>query len=68
MKTLKEKRQDTNRGTPRFIRFAYAEEDVKQFIKDIEEIIIDRGRRALDRKSTRLNSSHIPLSRMPSSA
>ena len=24
--------------------------------------------RALDRKSTRLNSSHIPLSRMPSSA
>ena len=46
MKTLKEKRQDTNRGTPRFIRFAYAEEDVKQFIKDVEEIIIDRGRRA----------------------
>ena len=26
------------------------------------------GRSALDRKSTRLNSSHIPLSRMPSSA
>ena len=26
------------------------------------------GGRALDRKSTRLNSSHIPLSRMPSSA
>ena len=26
------------------------------------------ARRALDRKSTRLNSSHIPLSRMPSSA
>ena len=25
-------------------------------------------RRRLDRKSTRLNSSHIPLSRMPSSA
>ena len=25
-------------------------------------------RRAVDRKSTRLNSSHIPLSRMPSSA
>ena len=24
--------------------------------------------RSLDRKSTRLNSSHIPLSRMPSSA
>ena len=29
----------------------------------------DRGRKPLrDRKSTRLNSSHIPLSRMPSSA
>ena len=27
-----------------------------------------KGERALDRKSTRLNSSHIPLSRMPSSA
>ena len=26
------------------------------------------GKNALDRKSTRLNSSHIPLSRMPSSA
>ena len=26
------------------------------------------NRRGLDRKSTRLNSSHIPLSRMPSSA
>ena len=26
------------------------------------------GRDAADRKSTRLNSSHIPLSRMPSSA
>ena len=26
------------------------------------------GRSILDRKSTRLNSSHIPLSRMPSSA
>ena len=27
-----------------------------------------RNSAALDRKSTRLNSSHIPLSRMPSSA
>ena len=31
--------------------------------KSLEEIIGN-----LDRKSTRLNSSHIPLSRMPSSA
>ena len=30
---------------------------------EIEKLIIDA-----DRKSTRLNSSHIPLSRMPSSA
>ena len=29
-----------------------------------ERMLLD----ALDRKSTRLNSSHIPLSRMPSSA
>ena len=28
----------------------------------------DAAMAALDRKSTRLNSSHIPLSRMPSSA
>ena len=28
----------------------------------------DGSERELDRKSTRLNSSHIPLSRMPSSA
>ena len=35
-------------------------------------LILDYGRErylcSLDRKSTRLNSSHIPLSRMPSSA
>src|ERR1051326_2242523 len=29
---------------------------------------LDRSDAPLDRKSTRLNSSHIPLSRMPSSA
>ena len=29
---------------------------------------LDRSQKLLDRKSTRLNSSHIPLSRMPSSA
>ena len=31
-------------------------------------LLIDEATAALDRKSTRLNSSHIPLSRMPSSA
>ena len=41
--------------------------------KPILEIIIERLRDhdfkdIIDRKSTRLNSSHIPLSRMPSSA
>ena len=38
---------------------------------DLSDLISDRLEpldRALDRKSTRLNSSHIPLSRMPSSA
>ena len=34
-KTLSEKRQDTNRATPRFKRYVYAEEDVKQFIKEV---------------------------------
>src|ERR1051326_7100732 len=31
-------------------------------------VIWKDGSRGIDRKSTRLNSSHIPLSRMPSSA
>ena len=34
----------------------------------IASAIIGKGMRIGDRKSTRLNSSHIPLSRMPSSA
>ena len=32
------------------------------------EAVMGEGRKPIDRKSTRLNSSHIPLSRMPSSA
>ena len=32
------------------------------------KVLQDHGIDFLDRKSTRLNSSHIPLSRMPSSA
>ena len=31
-------------------------------------VIVKKGEHGADRKSTRLNSSHIPLSRMPSSA
>ena len=31
-------------------------------------VMLDNGQKEIDRKSTRLNSSHIPLSRMPSSA
>ena len=34
----------------------------------IARVFAAKGRPARDRKSTRLNSSHIPLSRMPSSA
>ena len=37
---------------------------IKNAIRDIQLRILKAG----DRKSTRLNSSHIPLSRMPSSA
>ena len=44
MKTLKEKemKPDNKKEDNGF----YWSKDVKQFIKDIEEIIIDRGRRA----------------------
>ena len=34
----------------------------------VTEVTIEDGGAIKDRKSTRLNSSHIPLSRMPSSA
>ena len=44
----------------------------KKFSKNVEteiiEKIVPRFYMEADRKSTRLNSSHIPLSRMPSSA
>ena len=36
--------------------------------ENVDEDICAMGVGPLDRKSTRLNSSHIPLSRMPSSA
>ena len=39
-----------------------------EYIKTLGEGIINCTRLSGDRKSTRLNSSHIPLSRMPSSA
>ena len=39
-----------------------SDEEIMQIADSFEEIV------PLDRKSTRLNSSHIPLSRMPSSA
>ena len=34
----------------------------------VEQAAMTNGQLMVDRKSTRLNSSHIPLSRMPSSA
>ena len=37
---LSEKRQDTNKGT-NFIRYAYFEEDVKEFIKQEEFLITE---------------------------
>ena len=37
---LSEKRQDTNKGTE-FIRYAYSEEDVKEFIRLLKERIDD---------------------------
>ena len=35
---LKDKRQDTNKGTD-FVRYAYSEEDVKEFINKIQKIL-----------------------------
>ena len=36
-KTLSELKQDTNEATPRFHRFAYAEEDVNKRLKKLKE-------------------------------
>ena len=43
---------------------------IERPFKEVATLIgrIQQEYAALDRKSTRLNSSHIPLSRMPSSA
>ena len=43
--------------------FVLYQNDCLEILKQIPENSVD-----IDRKSTRLNSSHIPLSRMPSSA
>ena len=45
-----------------------AEEGVKPQTIEAINSIKEAGIQTIDRKSTRLNSSHIPLSRMPSSA
>ena len=37
-------------------------------LEDLDDRILSLEEKLKDRKSTRLNSSHIPLSRMPSSA
>ena len=60
-----QKRLQTGTAAPDEIRALAADPD---YIYNPE--LADNPRRAnyLDRKSTRLNSSHIPLSRMPSSA
>ena len=49
------------------------EATVRRFVAEGAQVAFcdrdgERGQRVADRKSTRLNSSHIPLSRMPSSA
>ena len=46
----------------------YHFQDLVDFPRSQEIVAGNPGRRKRDRKSTRLNSSHIPLSRMPSSA
>ena len=41
---------------------------MKQLEEQLEGALLERQGRRLDRKSTRLNSSHVSESRMPSSA
>ena len=41
---------------------------LNESMADVFGAMIDKNNWTIDRKSTRLNSSHIPLSRMPSSA
>ena len=42
--------------------------DLRTARRSMNLMTIEWQNRGIDRKSTRLNSSHIPLSRMPSSA
>ena len=46
---------------------ALSKDDIERMMKDAESHA-EEDKKRRDRKSTRLNSSHIPLSRMPSSA
>ena len=53
----------------RSITYAELARQVDVMAAHLAQLGVSRGDRVLlDRKSTRLNSSHIPLSRMPSSA
>ena len=58
-------------------KFKYSQEIISSGVADIDSVVFDSAYQlhlnvtatnGTDRKSTRLNSSHIPLSRMPSSA
>ena len=49
------------------IYYTYSHWDTK-IIDGVEFVSVVKFNPEVDRKSTRLNSSHIPLSRMPSSA
>ena len=46
----------------------FSEDEFNMTTKNIILMVIHFNKGGQDRKSTRLNSSHIPLSRMPSSA
>ena len=52
--------------------YCLEQEEVEELFEYLEEALqaeeCDHSLKNTDRKSTRLNSSHIPLSRMPSSA
>ena len=55
-------------GTPEEIVMNPADDYVREFVQGISKLKLVKAHSILDRKSTRLNSSHVALSRMPYSA
>ena len=58
-------------GGPQVLRSEVEEDEARVELRELQQVLgqpVEALQLLGDRKSTRLNSSHIPLSRMPSSA